>query len=786
MERARETYWQEAWARAGIARAVRDGRREKFYAIVAYPGTSGFLHIGHFRGFTYADVFHRYHRMCGRAVFFPSGSHASGLPAVTFAQKVRERDEALIQQLRDNDVPESQWAELEVPEAAARFLGRRYLDVFRSLGLLIDESAYVTTIDEDYGAFIGWQFRRLHALGALGQAPHYAAVCPVCGPVSVDPSETDLSTGGDAEWVTFTALAFPLDDGRRLLAATLRPETVFGATNLWVHPSDPLLVWHRGSDEFLVGRSGGERLVEQHGGRLGHEVPVGSLLGRTARAALTGSELPILPSLLVDPTLGTGVVMSVPAHAPADWLAVQGLEAPWRGRVTSVPVVVEIPDGASLSDSERSLLAGEGAPAERAVRATQAGHLGDAHALEQATQRLYRLEFARGRMRRDLEGGATVTVARQRVADRLKASGDALDLQEFSKPVVCRNGHSVVIRKVPDQWFLRYSEPSWREKTRELVRVLEVTPEEYRRELPSVIEWFGDRPCVRRGRWLGTPFPLDPAWVIEPIADSTFYPAYYIVRRFVADGRVPISALTDRFFDFVFLGTGSGEPTLPKPMQDAVREEFLYWYPLDLNIGGKEHKRVHFPVFLATHALLLPPELRPRGLFVHWWLTRPDGEKISKRDVGKGKGIPRLRAALEEWGADALRLFYSEGANPEQDVAWDPELAEVELQRLGEVERLARSMWQDGPDGPPELNGWLESALHEEVRAIGEAFHRHAVRDAAGHIYGAIPAIVRRYLLRGGAPGRTLQRVASVWLRLMSPITPHLAEEIGEGRFPTL
>ncbi len=790
MERGREAFWEQAWARAEIARARRDESREKFYAIVAYPGTSGFLHIGHFRGLTYADALHRYYRMRGRAVFFPSGTHASGLPAVTFAQRVREREGGMVQQLRDNAVPESEWPGLESPEGAARFLGRRYLEVFRTLGLLVDESAYVTTIDEDYSAFIRWQFRRLAAAGALVQAPHFASVCPICGPVSVDPSETDLSSGGDAEWISFTAIVFALADGRRLLAATLRPETVYGATNLWVHPSSPLIVWHHDGQEFLVSRSGGERLVEQHGGRLGHEVDPGSILGSLVTAPLTGSKIPVLPSPLVDPEVGSGVgsgvVMSVPAHAPVDWLAVQGLEPRWREQVAAPPVVVELPPLEQLTESERTLLAGDGVPAERAVRATHAIDLTRTTEVEEATHRLYRVEHSRGRMRADLENGSTVVRARENIARRLTEAGDAIELQEFSKPVICRNGHRVVIRKLPDQWFLRYSDPAWRERTRELVRALEVQPEEYRRELPSVIEWFGDRPCVRRGKWLGTPFPLDPSWVIEPIADSTFYPAYYIVRRFVADGRVPVAALTDPFFNFVFLGAGPGEPTIDPGVQATVREEFLYWYPLDLNIGGKEHKRVHFPVFLATHALLLPPELRPRGLFVHWWLTRAGGEKISKKAVGKGAGIPLLQSALDAWGADALRLFYTEAANPDQDIEWDPALVDVAATRLGEIERMARTLWQDGPDGPPELNAWLTSALHDEVEAIRDAFHRQAIRDASGRIYGTIPALVRRYLLRGGAPGATLQRVASVWIRTMGPVTPHLAEELGEGHFPSL
>jgi leucyl-tRNA synthetase len=781
MDRSREAHWQAAWSRAGLATARRDPRKSKFYALVAYPGSSGFLHIGHLRGLTVADALHRFYRMKGRAVYFPTGTHASGLPAVTFAGKVRDREPNTLRQLEEFGVPADAIGRLEEPSEAARFLGRTYLEVFRALGLLIDEGSYVTTIDEDYRAFIRWQFHRLDDAGELVQAPHYASVCPVCGPVSVDPSETDLSRGGTAEWIIYTTLPFRLDDGRYLLAATLRPETVYGVTNLWLPVDGTLSTWHWANERFLVSSAAAARLVEQHGGHVGAEVPVGDLVGRSARAPITDAELPILSSALVEPSVGTGVVMSVPAHAPADWVAIQELPEHDRHRI-GAPIEVIVTERPTLSPSEVLLLDGEGPPAERAARATGARSLADAEALQAATERLYRLELVHGRMRPDLLGGLPVARAREEVARRLLEAGRSPEVREFSEPVVCRNGHDVVIQRVPDQWFIRYSDPAWKAKTKALVERMRIAPEEYGRELPGILDWLGDRPCTRRGRWLGTPFPKDESWVIEPIADSTFYPAYFPVRRFVASGEVPLASLTDAFFDFVFLGRGPGEPSLGRPLQEEVRAEFQYWYPLDVNIGGKEHKRVHFPVFLATHALLLPPELQPKGIFVHWWLTEKGGGKISKKQAsGKGGVIPPIRAAFERWGADALRLFYAQAASPSQDIEWDPALADAAAERIGELERLALRALSDGPGGSPELDRWLSSRMHEVLLEVHSAFPEYRFRDAAEAVYATVPAVVRRYLQRGGEPGPGLRAAAEAWVRLMSPITPHLAEELGEG-----
>ncbi len=786
MDATRVRHWQEAWNRAGIATGQRVPSRGKFYAVNAYPGPSGFLHVGTVRGYLYTDALHRYHRMLGESVLFPFGIHASGLPAVTFAQRVQDRDPTILQQLEDSAVPPSEWGRLEDPEYVVRFLGESYRSVLRSIGVLFDETTFLTTIDEDYRAFIRWQFRALERAKVLVRGTYTTSVCPVCGPVAVDPSETDLSAGGDAELLRFATVPFRLPDGRILLAATLRPETVYGVTNLWLAPDETLVVWHEGDHAFLVARPGAERLVEQHGGHLGHEVPASELIGREVVVPLRKTKVPILESALVNPAVGTGVVMSVPAHAPADEAALRGLPESVRSTLGAPPVLLEIPSRVTLTASETALTAGSGTPAERALRATGASGLADMAALEEATERLYRLEFARGQMTVPALAGVPVREARTQVVQMLSEDGPTFELQEFSKPVICRNGHTVIIRKVPDQWFLAYGDPEWKERTREAVSPLVTWPSDYARELPGIIDWFTDRPCTRKGRWLGTPFPLDPEWIIEPIADSTFYMAYFVVRRFVATGRLSIPQLTGAFFDYVFLGEGPGEPTVDRKLLEEVRSEFLYWYPLDFNLGGKEHKRVHFPVFLYTHARLLPPELQPRGIYINGWITGPSGGKVSKKEVSsKGGRIPPIGIALETWGADALRLFYAIAASPSQDLTWDPTLVDSAAGRLAEVERLVREAAGDAA-GPPELDAWLSSAMHRAVSAVRAAYEATDLRSAAEVTYVGIPSLLRRYYARGGAAGEATARVARAWVRMLAPLTPHLAEELGEGKFADL
>ena len=72
-----EAKWQERWYAERINEADRD-EREKFMIIFAYPGVTGYLHVGHMRGFSYVDDIARYKRMQGYNVLFPVGTHATG------------------------------------------------------------------------------------------------------------------------------------------------------------------------------------------------------------------------------------------------------------------------------------------------------------------------------------------------------------------------------------------------------------------------------------------------------------------------------------------------------------------------------------------------------------------------------------------------------------------------------------------------------------------------------------------------------------------------------------
>ncbi|HLY76252.1 MAG TPA: class I tRNA ligase family protein, partial [Thermoplasmata archaeon] len=88
-----------------------------------------------------------------------------------------------------------------------------------------------------------------------------------------------------------------------------------------------------------------------------------------------------------------------------------------------------------------------------------------------------------------------------------------------------------------------------------------------------------------------------------------------------------------------------------------------------------------------------------------------------------------------------------------------------------------------GEGASPELDGWLRDEVRNIVGRSSESLERMDFRQFAHAVYVDLPARLRRYVARGGTPGRATAEIGRLWVRLLSPLTPHLAEELGEGRF---
>ena len=180
--------WQKEWEKAELGKAIVNKDKDKFFMIFAYPGISGFLHVGHMRGYTYTDAICRYQRLKGKEVIFPIGTHASGNQAISFANKVKNKDQDWINYLLNNGCPQKKIKELTTPEKIIEYFNGVYVnDYWKKFGFLCDWERFTCTTFPDYEKFIQWQFKKLLQKDLLVQKPYFATACVVHGPVAVDP-----------------------------------------------------------------------------------------------------------------------------------------------------------------------------------------------------------------------------------------------------------------------------------------------------------------------------------------------------------------------------------------------------------------------------------------------------------------------------------------------------------------------------------------------------------------------------------------------------------------------
>ena len=322
-----EAKWQARWAEAGLDKSERDESKPKFMIIFAYPGVTGYLHVGHLRGYTYVDAINRYKRMTGYNVLFPVGTHATGNGGISLFNRISRGDEATIDYLRRNGCTDEELASLKDPMSVVEFFNKVYVnDYWKRFGFLADWRRFTCTLYPDYGKFIQWQFRKLHDAGLLIQKPYYAPACPNCGPVAVDPSETDISKGGRAETQEYTLLKFRHGD-EFLIAATLRPETVYGQVCFWVNPEVEYRRIRKDGEVWIVSPQASEKLQLQKDGieEIG-TIPGSEMIGWMCEAPMIHREIPVFPATFCDPDVGTGLVTSVPSDAPDDWISLEAVK----------------------------------------------------------------------------------------------------------------------------------------------------------------------------------------------------------------------------------------------------------------------------------------------------------------------------------------------------------------------------------------------------------------------------------------------------------------------------
>jgi len=203
------------------------------------------------------------------------------------------------------------------------------------------------------------------------------------------------------------------------------------------------------------------------------------------------------------------------------------------------------------------------------------------------------------------------------------------------------------------------------------------------------------------------------------------------------------------------------------------RELVDWWCPVDQYIGGVDHATVHL-----IYARFFVKALNDLGLvgfrepfmrlFSNGWVQL-GGTKMSK---SKGNVIgPEL--LLEEYGADAVRLYILFIGPATEDMDWTDEGVEGMVRFIRRLYRLVSEVAERAPAGDVPANELLRKA-HQTIAKVTDDVGR---RQSFNTAIAAVMELVNE-LLRAGADDPAARFAAETAVSVIQPYAPHVSEEL--------
>lgn len=782
---ANEKIWQAEWKKAKLFEANIDPSKPKFMVTFPYPYLNGAMHVGHSYSFFRTDVYARYKRMRGFNVLFPQGFHATGEPIMGTVERLRNGDNAQAESFRKAGATDSDIENFKKgPEYVAKFWMQRWISDLESAGASIDwRRKFITTdLTPTYSRFIEWQYNTLRKKGYVVQGTHPVIWCPH------DKSPTgdhDRYIGEGESPVEYTILLFAMDFGGEKLflpCATLRPETLLGVTNIWLNPEGKYVKARVDGQLWLLSEYAAKKLSDQQHeiGAIG-EIDAAELIGKTCSNPLISAPVPILPASFVMPDHSTGVVMSVPGHAPYDYIALQELK---KNKDGAGQYGLDMRTLEKIQPISLISVPGYGDfPAIEECGRQKISSQSQTSALEDATSIVYKHEFHKGRLKSQFGefAGLAVSDCKEKIIAKFKSLGISSSMWEPTGEVVCRCMTKCHVKILENQWFLKFSDPAWKNAVKDHLKKMSIYPSEARLQMENTIDWLQNKACARKGG-LGTKLPWDGEWKVETLSDSTIYMAYYTLARTINEKVISAEKLPDEVFDFVFLGIGdldsvSGRFGLPPSVISEMKSEFEYFYPVDLRNSGKDLLQNHLLFYLFHHCAIFREGHLPRGISVNGYVN-VEGEKMSK---SKGNFLPIFQL-ISELGADLIRLNIVSAGENLDDADWRSESVKTFRRNLEYVHEIAGKLkmgeLRGTDEGRPER--LLSSRIELAIKNTSENMENLRFRSAANSaIFEGIEALRRYCAERGENAQPGLVKSALDKLALMiCPFAPHYAEAL--------
>jgi leucyl-tRNA synthetase len=751
-----EAKWQAAWTDAETFKAVRSTDKPKYYVLEMFPYPSGNLHMGHVRNYPRGDVMARYYLSTGHNVLHPMGWDAFGMPAENAAMATgihpKEYTYGNIEHMKSQMRPlglSLDWSR-EFATCDPEYYGQQqalFIDflakdlIYRKKAVVnwdpidmtvlaneqvIDGKGWRSGAEVERRELVQWFFKISdysdELLSALDNLDNW--------PAKVKLMQSNWIGKSRGLQFGFSVIDGP-DSHDRVEVYTTRPDTLNGASFVGISPDHPLAKQLEVDNPEIAAfcaecRKGGTTAeAVEKADKLGHDTGL-----RVRHPFDNAWELPVYIANFILMDYGTGAVFGCPAHDQRDF------EFATKYKLPIIPVFVE-------SGAEDVALTEAFVPGKTDTVTYIKGFAGEASqngddAVEAA------VDFCEA-------NGVGQGVTKFRLRDW------GLSRQRYwgcPIPIV----HCDSCGAVPE------------------------SKENLPIQLPDDVSFdIPGNPLDRHPTWRDCTCPsCGAAAQRETDTMDTFVDSSWYYARFTSPGcKTPVDA-----------------------------DEAAYWMNVDQYIGGIEHAILHllYSRFFAR-AMNMTGHL-PQGasepfdaLFTQGMVTHeiyqtkgPDGRPVYHfpTDVSDGKLadgsdvqiVPSAKMSkskknvvdpddiLATYGADTARWFVLSDSPPERDVEWTASGAEATHKHLSRVWRIANDIAAlEGGDTAQDAD--LLRAMHQAILDVTNGVESFGFNAAIAKLYG-FTGVLAKSKAGAGAKREAMQTLA----QLMSPMTPHLSEEI--------
>lgn len=770
---------QRYWEQQSSFQVTEDQDKEKFYCLAMFPYPSGKLHMGHVRNYTITDVISRYQRMQGKNVLHPMGWDAFGLPA----------ENAAIQ----NKTAPAKWTYSNIDYMKSQL---------KSLGFGFDWSRELATCSSDYYKWEQWFFTRLYEKGMVYKKMATVNWDPVDQTVLANEQVIDgrgWRSGALVErkeipqwfikitdyaeellasldqlpewpeqvktmqrnWIGKShgvdmrfSLVETIADIEFLDVYTTRPDTVMGVTYVSVAAEHPL------SLELAKNNTQLADFIKECKSNSVSEADMASMdkkgldTGIKALHPITGEEISVWVANYVLMDYGSGAVMAVPAHDERDFDFALKYQLPIKQVIAST-VADESYDGANWQDWYGR---------KTDIKTVNSGsHFAELEGL-------------------DFKAASEAVAAKLESLDKgsLKTN---YRLRDWGVSRQRYWGAPIPMMNLPDGG------------------VIPIPLDRLPLLLPEDVEMNGvQSPIKADAEWCKTEYQGQPAEYETDTFDTFMESSWYYARYACSN------------------------------IEDAMLDpsKANYWLPVDQYVGGIEHAILHllyarfffklmrdeglvnadepFERLLCQGMVLAESFYQPNSDGSKTWynpadvdlekdekgrITKAsiDGKEltsggVTKMSKSKNNGIDP-QTAVDQYGADTVRLFTMFAAPPEQTLEWSDTGVEGASRFLRRLWRIAHGHLQAGTpaaeisDSLNKQQSGLRHKIHSTIAKVSDDYGRRQTFNTAVAAVMELLNEVSRQADRNSPETLAVEREALETIALlMAPVTPHISHKL--------